>query len=163
MGASLACMSAGQEQFLGVRETARRLGVHENTVRNWVHDGLLTDARVPGSRFLRVRASEVTRLVAERNAAKENAVPNPSMCRIVAAVGGVAISNGGDQAPAIITHVWSEDKTKGAWLVNLTVFPDASNQPRTATSVYLYPDEEKARDSLGQYVSTTAAYWPPIT
>lgn len=154
-------MSAGQERFLGVRETARRLDVHENTVRNWTREGLLTDARVPGSRYLRVRASEVARLVAERNAAKESTVPNPTMARTVIAVGGVATANGADQAPATITRVWSEDKTKGCWLVNLTVFPDASNQPRAATSVYLYPNEEQARGSL-THASSTAAYWPPI-
>ncbi len=39
--------------FLNVRETARRLGVHENTVRNWAREGILQSARVPGSRFLR--------------------------------------------------------------------------------------------------------------
>lgn len=51
-----------------MRETARRLGVHENTVRNWVRSGLLSDARVPGSRFHRFRADEVDRLLAQRGA-----------------------------------------------------------------------------------------------
>lgn len=51
-----------------MRDTARRLGVHENTVRNWVRSGLLSDARVPGSRFHRFRADEVDRLLAQRGA-----------------------------------------------------------------------------------------------
>ncbi len=32
-----------------VRETARRLGVDENTVRNWEKRGLLRAIRLPGS------------------------------------------------------------------------------------------------------------------
>lgn len=52
--------------FLTVRETARRLGVHENTVRNWAREGVLPDSRVPGSRFLRFRAADVDRLIEQR-------------------------------------------------------------------------------------------------
>lgn len=52
--------------FLTVRETARRLGVHENTVRNWAREGVLPDSRVPGSRFLRFRAQDVDRLIEQR-------------------------------------------------------------------------------------------------
>lgn len=61
-------MSVDHDALLTVRETARRLGVHENTVRNWVREGALPDARVPGSRFLRFRASDVDRLTAQRGA-----------------------------------------------------------------------------------------------
>ncbi|MHB1800921.1 MAG: helix-turn-helix domain-containing protein [Actinomycetes bacterium] len=44
-------MSDGIEKpFLGVSETARLLGVHENTVRNWMTAGTLVSARLPGSR-----------------------------------------------------------------------------------------------------------------
>ncbi|WP_354003079.1 helix-turn-helix domain-containing protein [Microbacterium elymi] len=39
----------GMKPFLNVRETAKLLGVHENTVRNWVTAGTLVSARVPGS------------------------------------------------------------------------------------------------------------------
>lgn len=60
-------MPADQELiFLSVRETARRLGVHENTVRNWVRQGVLTSARVPGSRFHRFDEREVQRLAMRR-------------------------------------------------------------------------------------------------
>jgi Helix-turn-helix domain len=34
-------VSVATDQPLGVRETARRLGVHENTVRNWATSGVL--------------------------------------------------------------------------------------------------------------------------
>lgn len=56
-------------EFLNVRDTARRLDVHENTVRNWARQGVLPDARVPGSRFLRFRAADVERLIAQRGSA----------------------------------------------------------------------------------------------
>jgi hypothetical protein len=54
------------EQYLGVRETAKRLGVHENTVRNWSRSGTLKPANVPGSRYLKFDAREVRRLVEKR-------------------------------------------------------------------------------------------------
>jgi len=57
-----------EEEFLTVRETARRLGVHENTVRNWVRDGILPTARVPASRFHRFDARDVERLRQQRGA-----------------------------------------------------------------------------------------------
>lgn len=88
-------------------------------------------------------------------------MPKPTIARTVIAVGGVAAANGSDVAPATITRVWSE-REDGSWLVNLIVFPDASNQPRAATSVHLFPDEEAARASL-KHESFTAAYWPTIS
>lgn len=59
-------------ELLNVRETARRLVVHENTVRNWVRQGLLRDSRVPGSRFHRFRVEDVERLVAQRGEAADS-------------------------------------------------------------------------------------------
>lgn len=55
------------EELLTVRETAKRLGVHENTVRNWSQNGALDATRLPGSRFLRFRPSDVEALIAQRN------------------------------------------------------------------------------------------------
>lgn len=55
-------------EFLNVRETARRLAVHENTVRSYAKRGLLPDARVPGTSFYRFRASDVERLKVQRGA-----------------------------------------------------------------------------------------------
>jgi excisionase family DNA binding protein len=53
------------EHRLSVRETARRLGVHENTVRNWEDKGLLRAAKLPGSGYRRFDEAEVERLRSE--------------------------------------------------------------------------------------------------
>src|ERR1700729_425685 len=53
-------------ELLNVRETARRLAVHENTVRNWARDGILPTAKVPGSRFHRFYAHDVERMRQQR-------------------------------------------------------------------------------------------------
>jgi excisionase family DNA binding protein len=50
------------EHRLNVRETAERLGVHENTIRNWEQKGLLRAVRLPGSGYRRFEATEVARL-----------------------------------------------------------------------------------------------------
>lgn len=55
-------------QYLSVRETAERLGVHENTIRNWVRAGILPSARVPGTRFHRFAVADVERLQRDRGA-----------------------------------------------------------------------------------------------
>lgn len=53
-------------ELLNVRETAARLDVHENTIRNWARTGVLPTARIPGSRFHRFHAHDVERLRRER-------------------------------------------------------------------------------------------------
>jgi excisionase family DNA binding protein len=53
--------------LLGVGETARRLGVHPNTVRNWVKAGIIMpEARSPrpGGRYLRFTEAEVNQVLA---------------------------------------------------------------------------------------------------
>ena len=62
-----------ETRYIGVREAARRLGVHENTVRNWAKRGVLVAARQAGSRTLRLEAAEVERLRESRSG------PVPSM------------------------------------------------------------------------------------
>jgi excisionase family DNA binding protein len=52
--------------FLTVTDTARLLGVHENTVRNWVTAGTLVSARLPGAKQHRFAREEVMRMVAQR-------------------------------------------------------------------------------------------------
>jgi excisionase family DNA binding protein len=52
--------------FLTVAETARLLGVHENTVRNWVNAGTLVSARLPGAKQHKFAREEVMRMVAHR-------------------------------------------------------------------------------------------------
>lgn len=51
--------------LLNVRETARRLGVHENTVRNWQRRGVLRAVRLPGSGYRRFLLTDVERLQRE--------------------------------------------------------------------------------------------------
>lgn len=53
------------QQRLNVRETARALGVHENTIRNWEERGVLRAVRLPGSGYRRFDLSEVERLRSE--------------------------------------------------------------------------------------------------
>lgn len=50
------------EEFLNVRQTADKLGVHENTIRNWEEQGLLHGIRLPGSGFRRFPREEVERM-----------------------------------------------------------------------------------------------------
>lgn len=50
------------KDVLNVRETARELGVHENTVRNLEQRGELTAIRLPGSGFRRFRKADVDRV-----------------------------------------------------------------------------------------------------
>jgi excisionase family DNA binding protein len=53
------------KELLNVRETARALGVHENTVRNWEARGILRAVRLPGSGYRRFSIQDVERLRAE--------------------------------------------------------------------------------------------------
>lgn len=50
------------QKLLSVRETAKRLGVHENTVRNWERRGILRAVRLPGSGFRRFDPEQVDRM-----------------------------------------------------------------------------------------------------
>ncbi|OYC97027.1 helix-turn-helix transcriptional regulator [Microbacterium sp. Yaish 1] len=72
------------DERLNVRETAKRLGVHENNVRSFAKEGILPDARVPGTKFSRFRARDVERLRAQRGAvalslAAERRTVNPEL------------------------------------------------------------------------------------
>lgn len=53
------------KELLNVRDTARVLGVHENTVRNWEARGILRAVHLPGSGFRRFAVQDVERLHAE--------------------------------------------------------------------------------------------------
>jgi excisionase family DNA binding protein len=52
-------------QFVNVRDAAKRLGVHENTVRNLEKRGELKAVRLPGSGFRRFRKQDVERMRGE--------------------------------------------------------------------------------------------------
>ena len=49
-------------KFLNVRQTAKELGVHENTVRNLEKKGTLKAVRLPGSGFRRFLKEDVDRM-----------------------------------------------------------------------------------------------------
>jgi excisionase family DNA binding protein len=74
-------------QQLNVRETARRLGVHENTVRNWADRGMLRPIRLPGSGYRRFDVAEVDRLAREMREGvapvEEATVVRPKSGRVV--------------------------------------------------------------------------------
>jgi len=53
------------KELLNVRDTARMLGVHENTVRNWEARGLLRAVHLPGSGYRRFSPQDVERMRAE--------------------------------------------------------------------------------------------------
>jgi excisionase family DNA binding protein len=72
-------------EFLNVRDTARALGVHENTVRNWEERGILRAVRLPGSGYRRFSVQDVEQLRAEMfqqlAPATEGPVVNPGRKR----------------------------------------------------------------------------------
>ncbi len=72
-------------ELLNVRDTARALGVHENTVRNWEERGILRAVRLPGSGYRRFSVQDVERLRAEMfeqlAPATEGPVVNPGRKR----------------------------------------------------------------------------------
>jgi hypothetical protein len=71
--------------LLNVRDTARMLGVHENTVRNWEERGILRAVRLPGSGYRRFSVQDIERLRAEMfeqlAPAAEEPVVNPGRKR----------------------------------------------------------------------------------
>jgi putative resolvase len=60
--------------LLGVREAARRLGVHENTLRRWEQSGLIRAVKLPTG-VRRFRAEDVERLHEEMHRAVDEAAP----------------------------------------------------------------------------------------
>lgn len=64
------------DPMLNVRETARLLGVHENTIRNWHARGLIYAVRLPGSGYRRFSPDEVRRM---RREMMESYAPATSM------------------------------------------------------------------------------------
>ena len=68
-----------KEQRLNVRETARRLDVHENTVRNWEQRGLIRAVKLPGSGYRRFDLAEVERLRTEMLTDLAPAVEGPAI------------------------------------------------------------------------------------
>ena len=63
------------DKYLNVRQTATLLGVHENTIRNWVRTGTLRSSKLPGAGSHRFDPAEVERLLRERGAAASLLAP----------------------------------------------------------------------------------------
>lgn len=61
----------GPEEVLTVREAARRLGVHENTVRNYANRGILIPRRLPSGwrRFLAADVEQLRLIIADERLA----------------------------------------------------------------------------------------------
>ena len=88
----------------------------------------------------------------------------PSLGRVVIALVDPATNNGADEAPAIITRVWSDT------IVNARVLLDGDQTP-WKTSISLHPDREavdaarsKVAEDSGIALSAVrmhAAFWPP--
>ena len=68
-------MSTEQEarEHLTLRDAARRIGVHENTVRNWVSRGLLQPVKVAGVRYQRFRVDDIDRVAHQQQVSSEKA------------------------------------------------------------------------------------------
>jgi DNA-binding transcriptional MerR regulator len=58
-------MIAMSATFLNVREAAARLGVHENTIRNWESKGILRATHLPVSQYRRFEAGKIERMQRE--------------------------------------------------------------------------------------------------
>jgi excisionase family DNA binding protein len=58
--------------LLGVREAARRLGVHENTLRRWEQTGLIHAVKLPTG-VRRFRTEDVQKLYEEMHRAVDDA------------------------------------------------------------------------------------------
>jgi excisionase family DNA binding protein len=64
--------------LLGVREAARRLGVHENTLRRWEQSGLVHAVKLPTG-VRRFREEDVQRLYEEMHRAVDDAAEGESI------------------------------------------------------------------------------------
>lgn len=80
----------------------------------------------------------------------------PSIGRIVIVPMKPSANNGADEAPAVVTRVWSVDEANERATVNLRVLNDGT-EVEWRTSVYLYADREAAEAAE----STYCAWWPP--
>lgn len=78
----------------------------------------------------------------------------PSLARMVIAHVDPTMNNGSNEAPAMITRVFSEHPD-GGWVVNLRVFCDAFTMPLSATSVRLLASQPATGDARH------TAWWPP--
>lgn len=94
-----------EPRYLTVRETAKRLECHENTVRNWCDDGTITGIWRRGeSGFRRIPESEVQRLLAERPGVPRSTVREGRARRIKAAKRAIKEAEGELRAAVQAAH-----------------------------------------------------------
>jgi excisionase family DNA binding protein len=62
----------GKQGYVTLKEASAQLGVHPNTLRNWEQRGVISLARLPGSRYRRVPRAEVERLANDMDATLPN-------------------------------------------------------------------------------------------
>ena len=62
------------DRLLDVATVARKLGVSDRTVRNWIHAGILTADRQPGG-FFKVRSSAVAACLERKSEKSEGPTP----------------------------------------------------------------------------------------
>jgi excisionase family DNA binding protein len=70
-------------EYLTLRAAARRVGVHENTIRNWATRGLLQPVQVSGTRYRRFRADDVDQLAHQQQVSSEKARRNEGTTELV--------------------------------------------------------------------------------
>lgn len=89
----------------------------------------------------------------------------PSIGRIVIVLGGPAVTNGTNIAPAIITRTWSDRDTREddpdakPILINATAFPDLAGAQHLG-SIRLFDTKEQAEKAY-EHGGPAVAYWPP--
>ena len=54
-----------RREAVTVRQAARIIGVHENTLRKWTERGIINSIHLPGSGFRRIPTTEIERVRAE--------------------------------------------------------------------------------------------------
>lgn len=88
----------------------------------------------------------------------------PSIGRVVIVRAAPAQNNGADEAPAVITRVWSPveaGQTAGSWTVNVRVLLDGVDVVPAKTSISLFPDRESADAAVPTVTNTHVGWWPP--
>jgi len=65
--------------MIGVREAAKRLGVHENTLRNWEERGLIRSLHLPVSGYRRFQETDIARFASEMRNSFASADEGPAI------------------------------------------------------------------------------------
>jgi excisionase family DNA binding protein len=99
--------------MIGIREAARRLGVHENTIRRYADRGLLESVRLP-SGVRRVRRADVEALDAAGAGTTDTLPPRPPLSRPSVSVAELVEQTGAepidDLAALSLPELWSSDE-----------------------------------------------------